>query len=387
MASTPASPTSPGSRSVTSDPRRTGALLTIDLAAIAANYRYLAERVAPAECAAVVKADAYGLGADIVAAVLAAAGARTFFVAHLQEGLALRRRLPQARIGIFNGFAADCGEDYVAAALLPVLNHPGEIADWVTLCRQHQKVLPAFLHLDTGMNRLGLTPSELIDLAADPAPFKSIDVQAILSHLACADEGSNPMTAAQAATFRNALARLPRRPASLANSAGIFRGRAYHLDMVRPGIALYGGNPTPEAANPMRHTVRLSSHVIQLRHVDSPQTVGYGATHRFRGKAKIATIPVGYADGYLRALSNRGKVWIAGGPARIVGRVSMDLITVDVSHLADDAAAPGTPVDLIGPQLPVDEVARDAGTVGYEILTGLGPRYARRYVGGDGDPC
>lgn len=386
MASTPASPTRLGSRSV-SDPSRSAATLTIDLAAVAANYRYLAERVAPAECAAVVKADAYGLGANKTAAVLAAAGARTLFVAHLDEGLALRRRLPGVRIGVFNGLAPGGGEDYAASGLLPVLNHPGEIAEWAALCRRREAALPAFLHIDTGMNRLGLGPAELDRLARDPSAFETIDVQAILSHLACADEGGNPMTAAQSAAFRHALARLPKRPASLANSAGIFRGRAYHLDMVRPGIALYGGNPTPEAGNPMRQTVRLSSHVIQLRHVDSPGTVGYGATYKLRSDAKIATIPVGYADGYLRSLGNRGKVWIAGAPARIVGRVSMDLITVDVSHLADDAAAPGTPVDLIGPQLPVDEVARDAGTISYEILTALGPRYARRYVGGGVEPC
>lgn len=364
-----------------------GAVLTIDVGAVAANFRDLALRVAPAECAAVVKADAYGLGADALGPALAASGAQTFFVAHLDEALRLRQRLPEVRIGILNGLPPGGADLCAQARILPVLNHMADVACWSALCRQREAALPAFLHIDTGMNRLGLAPEELDQIAAAPDLFQVIDIQAILSHFACADDAASPMTEAQAEVFRRTLTQLPPRPASLANSSGVFRGRAYHFDLVRPGIALYGGNPTPEAGNPMRHTVRLTSHVIQLRRVDSPMTVGYGASHSFRTKGKIVTIPVGYADGYLRSLSNRGKVWIAGALAPIVGRVSMDLITVDVSHLADDAVAPGTVVDLIGPQLPVDDVARNAGTIGYEILTGFGARYARRYVGLDTIPC
>ena len=369
------------------DPACAGATLTIDVGAVVANYRSLADRCAPADCTAVVKADAYGLGADVIAPALAAAGARTFFVAHLDEALRLRRVLPGIRVGVLNGAPPAAAALCAASGILPVLNHPGDVAAWMALCRQQDVRLPAYLHIDTGMNRLGFGPGDLDDLADDPDPFRVISIQAVLSHFACADDATSPITAAQAEAFSRARARLPARPASLANSSGIFRSRAYHLDLVRPGYALYGGNPTPEAANTMRHTVRLTSHVIQLRRVDSPSTVGYGATYSLRTKGKIATIPVGYADGYLRSLSNRGKVWIAGRPASIVGRVSMDLITVDVSHLSDDAVQPGTPVELIGPQLPVDDVAREAGTIGYEVLTGLGGRYARRYVGQDSSPC
>jgi len=367
------------------DPRLAGAVLTVDLAAIAANYRLLAARVAPAECAAVVKADAYGLGVDRVAPALAAAGARTFFVAHLCEALALRERLPGPAIGVLNGLT-EGGEDlYVAHRLIPVLNHLGEIARWAAQARRCDAALPAIVHVDTGMNRLGLGPDELDRLAAEPDRLDGPSVRAIMSHLACADEAHHPKTPEQRSAFAAALARLPPAPASLANSSGIFRGRAYHFDLVRPGLALYGANPTPDTANPMQPTIRVSSGVIQIRHVDSPMTVGYGATHRIRGKSKIATLPVGYADGYHRCLSGRGRVWIAGCAAPVVGRISMDLMTVDVTHLPDGAVAPGTPATILGgPGCSVDEVAAAADTIPYEILTSLGRRYARRYVGDGG---
>ena len=240
--------------------------------------------------------------------------------------------------------------------------------------------LPAFLHIDTGMNRLGLPPDEQSRLAADPGLLDGIDLRGILSHLACADDAGSPMTAAQAETFRSTLAALPSVPSSLANSSGLFREAAAGFDLARPGMALYGLNPTPERPNPMRPVVSLTVPILQVRHVDSPMTVGYGATHKVAQAAKLITIPVGYADGLLRSLSNSGVVWLAGRPAPIVGRVSMDLVTADVTGIPEDLAAPGQPVEIIGSNQDADALAHAAGTIGYEILTGLGRRYRRDYL-------
>jgi alanine racemase len=358
------------------------AVLTIDLAALAGNYRQLAARAEGAACAAVVKADAYGLGMAAAAPALWQAGARTFFVAQLAEAVPLRALLPEAEIGVLNGLALHDTAPFADHQLLPVLNSLGEIERWGRACTAREARLPAFLQIDTGMSRLGLPPDELGQLIARPDLLRPFPIRAVMSHLACADEAGHPKTAAQLALFRTLLAKLPPAPASLANSSGIHRGRDYHFDMVRPGCALYGVNPTPEADNPMRQVARLDSRVIQVRRVDSPATVGYGATHRFRGSAKIATIPVGYADGYQRVLGGRGQVSVAGATVPVVGRISMDLITIDVSALPEGAVEVGTPVRLLGAPGPsVNALAAAAGTIGYEILTGLGHRFARRYHG------
>ncbi len=361
--------------------RRAGAVLTIDLDALAANYRLLANKVGAAECAVAVKADAYGTGIADAAPVLAKAGARTFFVADLNEALALRSLMPEVTIGVFNGLMPGCEADYVAHDLLPVLNHLGEIDRWSAHAAAEDRPLPAFLHIDTGMNRLGLGPDELAVLADAPERLGGIALRAVMSHLACADEAGHPMTAQQRDDFRAALSRLPKTPASLANSAGIFCGTDYHFDLVRPGCALYGINPTPDHANPMRRVVHLAGKVLQVRNVDTDMTVGYGASHRVAHAAKIATIAVGYADGYLRSLSGCGCVWLAGKRAPVVGRVSMDLITVDVTDVPDDDVRPGMLAEIIGDRRDPDQVAHEAGTIGYEILTALGRRYARRTIG------
>jgi alanine racemase len=365
---------------LTPDPDRADAVLTIDLRAVAENYRRLARLAAPAACAAVVKADAYGLGAARVAPALWRAGARTFFVAQADEATALRGLLPGAEIAVLNGLAQHDPAEFAEHRLVPLLNTLEEIDRWAGFCAAAERPLPAMVHLDTGMSRLGLAAEETARLVAEPARLRAFPVRALISHLACADDRDHPKSAAQLALFRALLAKLPPAPASLANSSGIHRGRGYHFDLVRPGCALYGVNPTPEAANPMAEAVRLDSRVIQVRRVDSPATVGYGAAYRIRGSAKIATIPVGYADGYRRSLGGRGAVSVAGAAAPVVGRISMDLITIDVSDLPDEAVAPGTPVRLLGAPGPsVDAVAAAAGTIGYEILTGLGHRFARRY--------
>lgn len=363
---------------MTSPRDRAGAVLTIDLGAIAANYNRLRDRLGGARCAGVVKADAYGLGMARVAPVLARAGCTTFFVATLDEGLALRRVVPGAEIVVLDGALPGTEVEFAEHRLTPALNDLGQIERWAAFARKRGE-LDAILHLDTGMCRLGLPPTEVDRLAAEPDRLDGLALHLVMSHLACAEESDNPMNAAQLAEFNLRRGMLPAAPASFANSSGIFLGAEYHFDVARPGIALYGVNPTPGMPNPMAEVVRLQGKILQLRDVDSPQTVGYGASHRVAAPGRIATVPVGYADGYLRSLSNNGFAAIGDVRVPVVGRVSMDLITLDVTNLRQEQARPGMIVDLIGGPCPIDEVAERAGTIGYEILTSLGPRYLRRY--------
>ena len=357
-------------------------LLTIDLGAMAANYRLLAQKAAPAEVAASVKADGYGLGLEPVVRTLARQGCRTYFVATIEEGFDLRGLLPDAGICVLNGLIAGTPADFRAQRLMPVLNDLGQIDAWRRWSGGTGPA-PAALHLDTGMARLGLPPQELNVLANDPALLDGVQLVLIMSHLACADAPGHPLNRQQLDAFAAALARLPAAPASLAASSGIFLGPEYHFDMVRPGACLHGVNPLPGQPNAMAPVVRLQAKILQIRDVDTPQTVGYGATHRCAGPSRVATVAAGYADGYLRSLSGRGTAHFRDIPVPVVGRVSMDLITLDVTRAPE--ARPGDMVDLIGPHHDVDALAAEAGTIGYEILTGLGRRYRRRYVnGGDG---
>jgi len=362
---------------------RAGAILTIDLDAVADNYRRLCAELGAAACAAVVKADAYGLGMARVAPALARAGARTFFVAQLEEATALRAMFPvEVEIFVLNGLGAGPVAEFQAGRVHPVLNSLGEIDAWAAAARAAGRALPAAVHIDTGISRLGLPDDELEALAADRGRLAGIDLRYLLSHLACADRPEHPLNAEQLRRFRAARARLPDAPASLANSSGIFLGADYHVDLARPGVALYGVNPTPGQPNPMRQVVRLQGKILQLREIDASRTVGYGATHRAAAPTRIATVAVGYADGYLRSLSNRGSAWLGDRRVPVVGRVSMDLITLDVTGASAEAARPGAFVDFIGADLSTDAVAQAAGTIGYEILTSLGRRYHRVYRGG-----
>ncbi len=243
------------------------------------------------------------------------------------------------------------------------------------------RALPAAIHIDTGMNRLGLPAPEADVLATEPDRLIGIDVRLVMSHLACADEPDHPLNSEQLTAFTAARTQLPTAPASLANSSGIFLGTPYHFDLVRPGAALYGVNPTPGRTNPMRQVIRLQGKILQVREIDAPRTVGYGATHRAAGSTRVATVAVGYADGFLRSLSNRGSARIGGQQVSLIGRVSMDLSTFDVTRVPREAAHPGALIDLIGADLSIDDVADAAGTIGYEILTALGHRYHRVYSG------
>ena len=251
---------------------------------------------------------------------------------------------------------------------------------WSAAARSLDAALPAAVHFDTGMNRLGLPPAEFARLAAEQNRLAGIYLRFLMSHLACADTPEHPLNARQLAAVETARARLQGTPASLCNSAGIFLGSDYHYQLARPGVALYGVNPIPGRPNPMTQVVRLQGKILQVREIDAPQTVGYGATHRVAGPTRIATVAVGYADGYLRSLSNRAWAWIGDQRVPVVGRVSMDLITLDVSAVSGDSARLGAFVDLIGPEFGVGQLAEAAGTIGYEILTALGQRYHRVYL-------
>jgi alanine racemase len=357
----------------------TAATLTIDLPAIVANWRDLAARGAPGAVAGVLKADAYGLGAAEVGRALRAAGCRHFFVALLDEGIALRAAVgPGPMIAVLGGFAPGADAD---AALTPVLNALGDVLAHAAAGRAAGVARRAILHVDTGMARLGLDAAELARVSADHGLLAGLDLHYVMTHLACADDPAHPMNAAQAARFATACAGLPAARRSLANSSGLFLGPGFASDLARPGCALYGINPTPEHPNPMRGVVRLDAPVLQLRDIPAGTPVGYGATWTAPRPSRIATVAVGYADGYLRSLSGRAVAEFRGRSVPLVARVSMDLTTFDVTDLPQ--IAPGDRLTLIGGDgCSADEVAARAGTIGYEILTGLGARYARDYVRG-----
>ena len=362
--------------------RPSQSVLTVDLDAIVANYRTLSGRLAGgAACAGVVKADAYGLGVRRVAPALAAAGCREFFVAHLGEGLAVREVTPrEANVYVLNGLLPGEEDEFRASGLTPVLNDLGQIERWSAAAKQRNQRLPAVVHIDTGMSRLGLPAAEAATLAAEPSRLDALELRYVMSHLACAEETGNPLNAAQLAEFTRFRRAFPGSRASLANSSGIFLGPAYHFDLARPGCALYGINPLLRQPNPLLPVARLEGKILQIHEVDPPRTVGYGATHRVAGRTRIATVAAGYADGWPRTLSNRGSAFIGDSRVPVIGRVSMDLTTLDVT--AVPSAKAGDRVELMGPRLLVDEVAETAGTIGYEIMTRLGARYHRVYTGG-----
>ncbi|WP_294322426.1 alanine racemase [uncultured Sphingomonas sp.] len=357
------------------------ALLTIDLNALVANYRTIAATVAPARAAGVVKADGYGLGAAVVADALYRVGCREFFVALTGEANALRPALPaDARLFVLNGIAPGEEAALVAADAVPVLNCPADIARWSAAARISGRRLPAAVQIDSGMSRLGLSADEVAGIAADPGQLADIDVVLVMSHLACGDMADSGANAAQRARFEQLAAMLPPAPRSLANSGGAFLGGGYHGDLVRPGIALYGGAPQEDQPNPMQPVVTLDARIVQWRDVPAGTGVGYGLTSVAAHDRRIATLSYGYADGWPRMLSNRGAAYVAGVRAPIAGRVSMDSICIDVTDVPLDLLIGAGHAELIGPHQTIDQVAADAGTIAYEILTSLRHRHARRIV-------
>ena len=366
-----------------------GTFLTVDLTAIRSNWAQLQALCPNAMCGAVVKANAYGLGVRQVAAALFEAGCRRFFVADVDVGAALRGVLaqPAAHIMVLHGPPAGREADVVAHGLVPVLNSLQQVDAWARAARRFERPLPAFLQFDTGMSRLGLSPAESRVLRDEPVRLDGIELRQVMSHLACADEPEHPANQAQLERFRAILALYPGVPGSLANSSGVFLGADFHFGLVRPGAALYGIAPSSRGPNPMRPVVRLEASVIQVREVPENAFVGYATTWRARRPTRVATIAGGYADGLPFGLGNRGAAWRGGARLPIIGRVSMDSITLDVSELPADELVPGSRVELLGEQHRVDDLARSAGTIGYQVLTSLGPRHRRRYVGSGAVPA
>jgi len=381
----------------------TGGLLTIDLAAIVQNWKAMARRVVPADCAAVVKADAYGCGIELVAATLARAGCVTFFVAHLAEARQVRAVAPDAVIYVLNGFAPGTAPALVAINARPVIGSLAEFVEWDAYRTATRWRGGAAIQFDTGMNRLGFAIEEAtIFTARVKMPDHGLSL--VMSHLACADTPGHPLNARQIAAFRDLRFQFRGTPTSLANSSGIFLGPATHCDMVRPGAALYGVNPTPATQNLMEHVVSLKARIVQVRDVPRGETVGYGATWTAARASRIAVVSVGYGDGYPRAASGvkggtsgdaKGNAkpgvksgaksgalaLIANRRCAMVGRISMDLMAFDVTGLPEDAVRRGAYATLIGDGITVDDVAGWSGTIGYEVLTGLGRRYRRVWKG------
>lgn len=366
-------------------PEATGVII-VDLDALTANWRALADLVAPAECAAVVKADAYGLGATEVIPALSRAGCRTFFVATLEEGRAARLLNPDARLFALDGLIPGAEELLIAADVAPVLSNLDEVAAWSEAAKRLGRRLPAALQIDSGLNRLGLSAADVKTLAARPALLSALELRLVMSHLACADDPAHPQNAKQRAAFNKRRALLPSAPASLAASDGLMLGATYHYDLVRPGYALYGGQAFQGGPTPVSPVVTVRARVLQVRTVKTGDSVGYSATWQAARPSRIAVVAAGYADGFARALSaasgkKGGAVLVGGARAPVVGRVSMDLITVDVTDIEGEVAR-GDLVTLVGPGLTIEVMGKSAGTIGYEVLTRLGPRFARRYLGG-----
>ncbi|WP_332686864.1 alanine racemase [Bosea sp. (in: a-proteobacteria)] len=363
-----------------------GPLLTVDLNALVANWRALGA-LAGTEAAAVVKADAYGIGIEPAVTALAGAGCRSFFVAHLSEGIRARSAAPDATVYVLNGLPPDgCGA-YAEHDLSPVLGSHEELLEWAGFRQSGAKVRPAALHVDTAMNRLGLWAGEGLDLARERSGvIAAAEIGLVMSHFASSEDVADPANARQIAAFAEIVAAFPGVPASLKNSSGHFLEGCPSYQLTRPGYALYGGNPTPGRPNPMQPVVGLEARIIQVREVAAGTQVGYNGRWTAKGRRRLATIGLGYADGYPRNASwtdtsPGGSALIGGVRCPFVGTVSMDLIIVDVSDAPPGAAVRGARAILIGGELDLEAVGAGAKTIGYEILTSLGRRHARRYVG------
>ena len=371
-----------------------GACLSIDLTAIQENWRLLADRVAPAQCSAVVKADGYGLGLTPVVRALFSAGCRHFFVAYVSEGIQVRQVLKsmqgrdQAVIYVLNGFSPEMGGMFQGAHLRPVLGSHEELNEWVSFCHSLGERLPAAFHIDTGMNRHGFSEADIALLQSDVSWADSFSLALIMSHFISSQECLSPRNELQQAAFDLLRRKLPPAPASLANSSGIFLPQKPYYDLVRPGYALYGGNPTPGEKNPMRPVICLKARVISVHWVEAGSTVGYDGCWTADHARRLCTLSIGYGDGYLRAAAQTDMgqrlVLIQGKPCPCVGRISMDMCVVDVTHIEESAVKRGDFAVVIGDGLSMDDVGNQAGTIGYEILTHLGKRFYRTYLGREG---
>jgi alanine racemase len=345
------------------------AKLSIDLDALVANWQFFS-KLGGAEAAAVLKANAYGLGIEKCAKALSDAGCNSFFVAHLSEGLELRKYLPKpSRIFVLNGFIGCEASILFDNGLTPVINNLDQVRAWQAYKRS------CVVHFDTGMNRLGIG-FDVVEQAAKE--LRGQEIEFVMSHLACASDIEHPLNKIQLSRFHDICEWFPNIDKSLSASAGALLGQEYHFDLLRPGIGLYGSNPVDNRENPMRPVLTLSAPIIQVVEVGAGQSIGYGATYTAKKAARIAIVALGYADGFLRSASNCGFGVLEGANCPIVGRVSMDLIAIDISA-ASRTIRCGDRVEFLGPNADIDEQAALMGTIAYEILTGLGNRFLREY--------
>ncbi|SEH60789.1 alanine racemase [Rhizobium tibeticum] len=367
-----------------------GLRLTVDLTALTENWKDMARRSTKARVAAVVKADAYGTGIEDSGEALYMAGARDFFVATVDEGVTLRPYVPDARIFVLSGIWPGTERRLFENDLVPVLSSEEQLAFWMAVLAEYGDY-PCALNVDTGFNRLGLSMDEAIALADDVSRPASFAPVLVMSHLACSDDRSSEMNRQQLESFRQVSAAYEGIDSSLAASAGIFLGSDYHFDLTRPGIALYGGEAVNNMVNPMRPVVSAEARIIQVRTVKEGESVGYGRATRLTRDSRLAIVSAGYADGYLRSQSSAGvplrqtvpqggQGFVAGRKVPVAGRITMDLTIFDVTDLPENAVRAGDYVELFGKNVLVDDVARSAGTIGYEILTSIGLRHERRYL-------
>lgn len=366
------------------------ARLTVDLQALADNWRLMAKKSGKARTAAVLKADAYGIGLEPAARTLYRAGARDFFVATPAEGRALRPTAPDGRIFVLSGMWAGSEELFFEHDLVPVVASSEQLAVFMAAIAERGDY-PCALQVDTGMNRLGLSPGEALALAHDPARPASFSPVLILSHLACGDDPLHPMNRMQLDRFRAATRAFDGVEASLANSAGVFLGEDFHFDLTRPGISVYGGAAVNGEPNPMKPVVTAEARILLVREAKIGEAVSYGATAVLSRDSRIAVAAIGYADGYLRSLSGAGvplrqtvssgaKGYLHGRHVPLIGRVTMDLTHFDVTDLPAGTVRPGDFIELFGPHMPIETVAKAGGTIDYVLLTSLGTRYRRDYI-------
>ncbi len=372
-------------------PDLAGGRLTIDLGALVDNWRNLDNLAGSAECSAVVKANTYGCGIAPVTAALANAGCKTFFVALPEEGIQVKDTAPDARCFVLNGLFADAAPHYLKHNLIPILGSVPEVVAWAAFANQQGAPLPCALHMDSGMTRLGMSPAELAHVTKTPSLTDHIDIRLFMTHYACADDIGHPQTIAQRNAFMEVATSFPGVPCSAANSAAILQNDGHAFDLVRPGIALYGGEALNDVPNPMKPVATLEARIIQIRSANTGDAVGYGAAEVLQRDTRIAYVATGYADGYHRAASNQGvpmrdvaspaKAAFKGTIINGIGRISMDMCGFDVTDVPENGIAAGDWIELFGDTIALDDVARAAGTIGYEMLTGLGARYQRSYVG------
>ncbi|MEE9314940.1 MAG: alanine racemase [Rhizobiaceae bacterium] len=371
-------------------PDLAGGRLTIDLGALVSNWKLLAKNTGDAECGAVVKANAYGCGIEPVVETLNKDGCKTFFVAVAEEGKRVKRVAPESRCFVLNGLFPEAAPHYEEAGLIPILGSLPEVEAWANYAKQKDAALPCAIHMDSGMTRLGMSKRELERLIASDHLMDHIEPQLFMTHYACADDIGHPKTETQREAFIQASYLLPGAARSAANSAAILQADDHSFDLVRPGIAIYGGEALNDVPNPMKPVVTLEGRIIQIRSVKAGETVGYGSAETIKKDSRVAYVSVGYADGYHRGSSNMGtamrliapatKAAFGGTIINGVGRISMDISAFDVSGIDENEITAGDWIELFGPTIPVDDVARAAGTIGYELLTGLGSRYSRTYL-------